>query len=234
MKKLVLILLWASSFVPDLHAQDTLPSFSVSNVGKNRIIVGWTNTYETVKQISIQRSFDSLKGYSSIMTVLDPTAPQNGYVDAKATHDHMFYRLYILLDKGVYLFTKPRKPVMDTMRRTRYDDAVTAAAAEDSVSVPDLGIGISKPRPEVFVPSLHVYTNKDGYVRINLPEDEKKKYRIKFYEEDGSFLFELKDIPQRSFKLDKTSFYHSGWFRFELFEGDELKEKHKFFLARDF
>ena len=45
----------------------------------------------------------------------------------------------------------------------------------------------------VFVPSLHVYTYKDGNVRINLPDNDEKKYSIKFFEEDNSFVFEIKE-----------------------------------------
>src|SRR4029079_19442246 len=52
---LVFLLLSAVSF-----GQDTLPKFSVTNAGNNRVIIGWVNTYGLVKQISIQRSFDSL------------------------------------------------------------------------------------------------------------------------------------------------------------------------------
>jgi len=47
-------------------------------------------------------------------------------------------------------------------------------------------------------------------------------------------LFELKDIKQKNFKLDKTNFYHAGWFRFELYEDGKLLEKHKFYLEKDF
>ncbi|MEI9911717.1 MAG: hypothetical protein WDO71_19925 [Bacteroidota bacterium] len=113
MKKTVLILF---SLVTSLYlqAQDTLPNFSLTNAGSNRIVVGWTNTFETIRQISIQRSFDSVKNFKTILTVPDATTLQNGYVDTKATNDHMFYRLYILLDKGVYLFSDAKKPVWDT------------------------------------------------------------------------------------------------------------------------
>jgi len=216
-----------------LRAQDTLPKFSVKNVGNNRIIISWTNTFQTIRQIGIQRSFDSLKNYKTILTVPDPTTPQNGYVDTKATNDHMFYRLYILLDKGVYLFSDAKKPVIDTLRKTGYTDKIDKIESVDQViAVPNFGIN-SKNKPNVFTPSVHVYTYKDGYVRINLPDDE-KKYSIKFFEEDETFLFELKDIKERTFKIDKTNFYHAGWFRFELFEDGKLIEKHKFYLEKDF
>ena len=91
-----------------LIAQDTLPKFSVKNVGGNRIVIGWINKFETVRQISIQRSFDSLKNFKSILTVADPSIPENGYVDTKASTDRMFYRLYIMLDK-VFFFSATLK-----------------------------------------------------------------------------------------------------------------------------
>jgi hypothetical protein len=98
-----------------LSGQDTLPRFSAINAGNNRSIISWVNTYSLVKQISVQRSFDSLTNYKTILTVADPMAVQNGYMDTKAANDHMFYRIYIQLDKGVYLYTKPKKPFLDTI-----------------------------------------------------------------------------------------------------------------------
>lgn len=217
-----------------LYAQDTLPKFSVKNVGNNRMIISWNNNFEIVKQISIQRSVDSLKGYKSILTVPDPSIPQNGYVDTKAPLGRVFYRLYILLDKGVYLFSDVQKPVMDTTKKVAvFDDKITRMNGNDSISIPNFGLN-SKNRPEVFTPSVHVYTYNDGNVRVNLPDDENRKFSLKFFEEDDSFIFELKDIKERTFRIDKANFYHAGWFKFELYEDGKLKEKHKFFLQKDF
>ena len=92
-KKFLLLLLFVYSLAGSSMAQDTLPKFSLINAGNNRIIIGWVNTLPNVKQISIQRSYDSLNGYISILTVADPTTVQNGYLDARAPNDHMFYRL---------------------------------------------------------------------------------------------------------------------------------------------
>lgn len=214
------------------YGQDTLPKFSAKNPGNNRIIIGWVNTFETVKQISIQRSFDSLTGYKTILTVADPTTRQNGFADTKAPTDRMFYRLYILLDKGVYLFSDAKRPVLDTIRKAEIIKIDKPQI--DTVAGPNL-TNNNKPKPNAFTPSLYVFTNRDGYVRVSLPDEEKpKKYSIKFFEEDETFLFELKEIKEKKFKLDKTNFYHSGWFRFELYEDGKLLEKHKFFLSKDF
>lgn len=266
MKKLILFTLFLSVFAAArLCAQDTLPKFSLINAGNNRVIIGWVNNLENVKQISIQRSHDSLTGYKSILTVTDPTSPQNGFMDAKAPNDHMFYRLYIMQDKGMYLFSQAKRPVKDTLRiaKTKTQENTQPVAngndplnnfnspldtaerarpvviqlngfpgTADSVAVP-VPVTVKK-NSNAFVPSLYVYTCRDGYVCIRLPDNEKpKKYSIKFFEEDTP-LFELKDIKEKEFKLDKANFYHAGWFRFELYEDDKLLEKHKFFLEKEF
>jgi hypothetical protein len=237
MKKTVLIL-FSLIICLCLQAQDTLPNFSVTNAGSNRIVVGWTNTFETIRQISIQRSFDSVKNFKTILTVPDATTPQNGYVDTKATNDHMFYRLYILLDKGVYLFSNAKRPDWDTstVRKLGSPDNPSLnlpVISNDPVSTnPVVTNNLAK--TELWVPSKFVYTFRDGYIRINLPEEENKKYNIKFFTADNTQLFELKDVKERNFKIEKASFYKAGWFKFELYEDGKLKEKNKFYLPKEF
>ena len=212
-------------------AQDTLPKFSVKNVGSNRYIVGWVNTYGLVKQISIQRSHDSLKNFTTILSVPDPNARENGFADTKAPNDHMFYRLFVVLDKGQFFFTESKKAVMDTARpqvaRNQFIEKTKDSSANG-------GFKPVVPKKPEFVPSFYVYTNRDGYVFINLPDADKKKYHIKFFEENDDFLFEIKSIKESGLTLDKTNFIHSGWFKFELYNDGELVEKNKFYLAKEF
>ena len=85
----------------------------------------------------------------------------------------------------------------------------------------------------VWRPSQYVFTNTKGYVTIMLPSVKQHRYRIIFYDEDASELFQIRSIKEMELVLDKTNFFHAGWFSFELFEDDKLKEKNKFFLARD-
>lgn len=218
-------------FVPGsrLLAQDTLPRFSVRNIGKDRIIVGWVNSYPVTKQISIQRSHDSLKNFTTIMSVADPAAIQNGFADTKAPNDHMYYRLFINLDKGEFFFTPSRRPRWDTAMMN--EKQPYASKTKDSLAIIIRQPAIKKPE---FVPSFYVYTNKDGYVFINLPDADRKKYHIKFFEDDDSFLFEIKNIRDQALTLDKANFLHAGWFKFELYNEEKLIEKNKFYLAREF
>ena len=202
-------------------AQDTLPRFSVRNVGNNRIILGWINRFPTIKQISIQRSSDSLRNYKTILSVADPKAVQNGFADTKAPQGPVFYRLFFVLEGGSFYFTQVKRPVWDTARVA----AVVEPAKLDSTVVE---------KPKGFVPSSFVFTNSLGYVYINLPDAARRNYSIKFFEADNNFLFELKDIKEKSLTLDKANFVHAGWFTFELYNDDKLVERHKFYLPKDF
>ena len=208
--------------------QDTLPKFTVTNAGPNRNVIGWVNNYGLIKQISVQRSFDSLTNFKTILSVADPNSRQNGFADTKAPVAQMFYRLFVVLGPGQFFFTASKKPEIDSFRLTKNG---LIDKTRDTVSF-DIKPGI--PRRNDFIPSFYVYTNKDGYLFINLPDAEKKKYHIKFYEEDDTFLFELKNIRQPALTLDKTNFMHAGWFKFELYNDDKLLEKNKFYLAKEF
>jgi hypothetical protein len=242
MKKSILLLITTvvAALFFHLYAQDTLPKFSLKNLGSNRIIISWTNNYQRVKQISIQRSPDSLKNYKTILTVPDPMNKQNGYADTKAASDNMFYRLFILLDGSMYTFSAAKRPIFDS----------TAAEAEKKRLVDPFSIEVNRPeksmdstlktngdtknKPNIFVPSIYVYTSRDGNIHLNLPNADTKKYSVKFYDENDNFLFEVNNLKDQSLIVDKTNFYHSGWFKFELFVDDKLKEKHKFYLGKEF
>lgn len=219
MMRFILLLLFLSSSVLSF-AQDTLPNFSVRKVGTGRNVIGWVNQFNNIRQISIQRSFDSLKNYKTILSVADPKAIQNGFSDTKAPTDSMWYRLFYAMEGGAFYFTQAKRPYRDTSSITIVEPPKIVAPAPK--------------KPDGFVPSFYIYTNREGYVHISLPDADRKKYSIKFFEDDNTFLFELKSIKERSLTLDKTAFYHAGWFRFEIYNDDQLVERHKFYLAKDF
>ena len=288
------------------NAQDTLPQFSVKDIGKERYVISWVNNYPYTAQITIQRSFDSIRGYKSILTVPDPNAKQNGYADSKAINDHMFYRLYIQLENGRFLFTAAKqpsreifitepqpKPVLTTSPTVPQKKEELAPKQESSTTPAPVAVAINveknpanittdkkttaevepttentvtreipavkrvepiivrlqnvrlgdsaktplavttKDDPNAYAPSLFVYTHPDGNIRIQVPNRARlSKYRIKFFESDKRFLFELRNLPAPNFQLDKINFLHGGWFLFELYEDTRLIEKHKLHLDR--
>ena len=292
------------------HAQDTLPRFSVTVKGANKILISWHNGYPQTSQISIQRSLDSLKNYSTLLTVPDPNLPENGVMDTRADHPNYYYRLFIVLSEGKYLFTPSKRP-----RASAPSPQQTAASREDLIEtdpvlsradhqrvlvvVPDK----SRNRPEIknptalsgrlpdievehtvyirkgdtiigkvagprlrnfrdslltrtkdtlvfidgdtllirpFVPkevyrvSPYVFTGKYGNVNIVLPEAIRKRFTIKFYDDTNKLLFVVDSIKTTTLIIDKSNFQHAGWFRFELFENDQLKEKNRIFIPKEF
>ena len=102
--------LWVNTF-----AQDTLPKMSVKHK-QGKVIMGWVNPYTDVVLIKIQRSADSVKNFKTILSVADPGAITNGFLDNKAPDLKQFYRLYVQREGGKYFFSDPVKPTPDTTR----------------------------------------------------------------------------------------------------------------------
>jgi hypothetical protein len=308
MQRTVGLLFLSLVFSAFLRAQDTLPRFSATARGTGKILISWHNIYPVVSQISIQRSIDSLKNFTTLITVPDPTLPENGAVDNNAPHPNFYYRLFVVLDHGRYLFTPSRRP--------RSNPGVSEAAVQEDNAEPTLARAVNPrivfvdpardrqktvikiPRanpssPEItemafsatvfvrrgdsllgqlsgrqiqsfrdslinhtrdtlvfidgdtilikpFVPietykvSPFVFAGRDGNVNVVLPDAGKKHYSVKFFDENNKLLFELSEIRDSALILDKTNFQHAGWFRFELYDGDQLKEKNKFFIPKEF
>lgn len=298
-KVLIALALLIYFFSGSALAQDTLPKFTVTTRGANKIFISWTNLFDSISQISIQRSIDSTRNFQTILTVPDPKVRQNGFVDSKAQTSFMFYRVFIVLQGGKYMFSKSTRPVWDTSRVARqpavngnvngnkrvvFSDAIPANTAEelklrlkeekenntppktyvlkrgdkivgtvdedqfknlyDSIvhktkdtlvfkTVDTILVKAFVPKV-VYRPSQYVYTERDGNITISLADAQKKQYSIKFLEEDETELFEIKHVKDAFLTLDKANFLHAGWFLFELYEEGKLKERHRFYIPKDF
>ncbi|MBX2924263.1 MAG: hypothetical protein KF746_18830 [Chitinophagaceae bacterium] len=298
--------------VHSVNAQDTLPAFTVVN-RNGKVILSWVNNFPVVKQMSIQRSSDSLKGFKTILTLPDPTSVTNGFLDNNAPDTVSFYKLYILLDSGKYLFSKsqkPKRPVPPPVVKSAAPDktpspaqerpsapaketaaqndhqipakepgnataGITAVIAAEQSEKKEMPVAaVPKPvaplpveetppsktyeresiktlnkkrsdglslndsitqvtKAQVYKPSSFIFTNSEGNVTIVLPAGKQSHFKIKFLEEDGSDLFQLNSIREQIVIIDKSNFMRSGWFRFELYEDDALKEKNKIFIPKD-
>lgn len=200
--------------------QDTLPKITVTQLGKN-VLVSWNNPFTTVTNINIQRSGDSLKNFTTIGSVLNVGPGINGFTDPKEfIPSDQYYRLFISFEGGSYLFSKSHRPGVDTLQQI----------PEIEKPVAKEGAGFER---NMFIPSNHVYTGKDNNVIISLPDAAKRKYSIKFFEPDGTFLFELKKIPESYLMLDKANFMHAGLFVFEIYDNRIIIERHKFYIPKD-
>jgi hypothetical protein len=200
-------------------AQDTLPNIKVKNLS-GRIIISWKNAYGAkISNINIQRSFDSLKNYTTIGAVLNPQNTENGFADVKPPYNKMYYRVFVAFEGGSYVYTRPHRPLKDTSK--------LVVKFADSASINE------SPKPTGYVASKRIYTGKDNNVVLNLPDALQKKYLVKFFDEEDNFMFEITKIAEPYLVLEKVNFIHSGWFFFELYENGNLIEKHKFFVPKD-
>lgn len=257
MKMLLRIFFVASLIVTGsiVIAQDTLPAFTVKH-RSGKVILSWVNNFKVVKQISIQRSADSLKGFKTILTLPDPSSITNGFLDNNAPDTISFYKLYVLLDSGKYVFSKSQKPKKDIppppppvvkKEKPSVELAVTApekVAPVEEVNAKVYGPEIAKVsnkkrsdglkadsvnmvRPENFKPSGFIFTNPQGNVTIVLPIGKNEQFQIKFFDNNGDELFELKNIKESTIVLDKSNFMRAGVYRFELYDNGVLREKNK-------
>ena len=93
--------------------QNVLPDITVNNLNK-KVVVSWLNEYKKpIQNIFIQRSYDSLKNFSTIGTVLNPLNLENGYPDLTPPYDRMFYRVTITFENGEYEIGKSARPIIN-------------------------------------------------------------------------------------------------------------------------
>lgn len=235
-----------------LAAQETLPNITVKNLN-GIIIVSWRNEYPLpVKTINIQRSYDSLKNYSTIGSVLNPQNKENGFADTKPPYNKMYYRVFISFDGGAYRFSEPARPVKDIPEdiaergtdSTNYDGQLTRDSAGIRVSVnhawndrnkiePKSNLPVVPTSPIITYPSRRIYTGRDNNIIINLPDAASKKYQVKFFDENDAPLFEVNKLPENYLIIEKVNFIRSGWYYFELYENGKIIEKNKFFVPKD-
>lgn len=236
-----------------LFAQEQpLPHITVKNIN-NKIIVSWINGYtKPVTTLNIQRSYDSLKNYSTIGSVLSPQSRENGYTDANPPYTKMYYRVFVAFEGGAYVITDPVRPVKemipeDTVENYSWTAVTRPPATEMTVKTksgrdsivkifpaPRDSIFINPPaKPGVTYPSLRIFTAKDNNVILHLPEAETKKYTVKFFDENEKFLFELTKLKEEYLIMEKVNFVRPGWFSFEIYENGVLLEKNKFQILKD-
>ncbi len=108
MKKLILLLFIAAGLQG--FSQDSLPKFTAKILGSSKAQVSWINGYgNQCTQVSVQRSYDSLRFFQTIFSSLSPELPQNGFVD----NDYMpqlkiYYRIFYVLNDGRYFFSQSK------------------------------------------------------------------------------------------------------------------------------
>jgi hypothetical protein len=230
MKNLLLLaILFAST--PALHGQDTLPKIAVRSIS-NKVIVSWKSTYgANIAYINIQRSADSIKGFSTIGQVLEPNNKENGYVDSKPPASKIFYRVFVAFEGGTYVFSKSYRPVLDTVVQLPAIDALIEKQRRDSIK--NAGLPPLPVVPKGWMPSKYIFTGRENNVMINLPQMAANKYSVQFFDEQHRILFEIKKLEEPFLVIEKVNFIRAGWYYFKLYENGKLLEKNQFYIPKD-
>ena len=234
MKKLIHLAI-ALLIIPAAFGQATLPSLSVNNFS-DKVIISWKNAYTLpVATISIQRSYDSLRNYSTIGTVLNPQNTENGYTDVKPPYMRMYYRVFVAFEDGSYLITPPSRPGSVSKEEMAYDWQAVPAPV-DPANDPAYNPVVPPPpgkKVETWTPSTKIFTSQDSHVIINLRDAATEKYTVKFFRMDGSFLFEIAHVPDEMIILEKVNFIRAGWYNFEIYRNGLIVEKNRVLVPQD-
>lgn len=239
MRKIFYLLIWLLCS-HCLHAQEILPGISVKNFN-GKIIVSWRNQYPLeVKTINIQRSYDSLKNYSTIGTVLAPQNAENGFVDETPPYNKMYYRVFISFDGGDYIFSDAVRPVKDIpppqplfTQETIVDPFKKADIAKQPLKEPKKEIGpgkkgkaapVSKKEKEVI--SKNNKTKPEPPVKQEVTDTEKEEStgypsRRIYTGRENNLVISLANADNRKYSI---RFYDEG--NKFLFELNRVKENY--------
>jgi len=217
----------AQQFMPPV-----LPDFTAS-IKTGRIQLDWISGFTQVKEIGVQRSLDSVLNFNTIGYASYPTQTRNAYLDNKPLPGTNYYRLFILFTNGRFLYSKTVLALSDSTIRAdqklQYADIMDASRGLRGKEQEN-----KEPERISWHPSNYIYTTADGNVNIKLPDAPQKKYSIKFYESNGTFLFDIDQVKAPFLILEKAIFMHAGWFNFEIFEEGKLKEKWNLFIPLNY
>lgn len=82
---------------------------------------------------------------------------------------------------------------------------------------------------ESWVQSVYVFINSKGNLAVELPNTQSKRYSLFIY--DGKvLLYNISNLQEDKWIIEKSNFYHRGWYNFELYCNGELLERNKFLL----
>lgn len=242
----VVVIIIASVYT--VRAQNTnppvLPAFSAL-IKTGKIQLDFISGFRDVAQIGVQRSLDSVQYFYTIGYVNSPNDFKNSFSDAKPLPGSNYYRMLITFRNGKYLYTNTYLAVEDStidagkkLQLADIKDAMAAVAKQNATNG-STTTTTEVPKKEevvkvVWHPSNYVYTTADGNININLPDAVDKNYNVKFFETDGSFLFEVKQVKEPFLILEKAIFLHAGWFNFEITESGKSYEKWNLFIPLNY
>jgi hypothetical protein len=160
------------------YSQERLPNISVTEYN-GKVIVSWQNFYKkTIINILIQRSYDSIKNFSTIGTVLNPLNTENGYMDAKPPYNRMYYRVLISFDGGSYEIGKSTRPLIENDDLEDFN--VTFLPKIDTINIITEDISKDTAKPIIYYMDTNTVSiiKQEDFKKMDTPKIELKSKEI--------------------------------------------------------
>jgi hypothetical protein len=187
-------------------------------------VLTWTNQYDGVKSIAVQRSVDSIRNFITIGFIDAPKKGIMTYTDEHPMPGRNHYRLSVGFAGDVEWNTNVYKVILDS-----------AIIAKSVLGAIETGTTNSKNNTNLnntttttdfyYTPSSRIYTNPyTGHINISLDDAMKKKYAVRFYDPEEKEVLRIARISKTVLILDKNNFNARGTYHFKLFDGTSLVE----------
>ncbi|MBK7762558.1 MAG: hypothetical protein IPI46_04200 [Bacteroidetes bacterium] len=242
-------LLLVLCFTIHSKAQKQLPEIElISEQAEN--VLSWFCQFDGVKAISVQRSADSVRNFTTIGMLNNPKKGNQYFRDLHPVVGKNYYRLSIEFGSDLEWFSNTYKSVIDSatfmkaiVEKTKLaeqKEAEIRLLEQASASKRNTTVGSTTsrvpeireekpipPKPEVFtfMPSEKIYTDPfSGHVQIKLEDALSRHYNIRFYDPAKNEVLRISRVSKSLLILDKNNFNSRGIYGFTLFDGNEKIE----------
>lgn len=212
-----------------IFAQTALTNVAANYTG-GKIILSWFNqSSKPIQNIAIQRSYDSLKNFTTIGSVLNPQNIENGFADNNPPYRKMYYRVFVAFEGGSFEYTKSLSAKYETSFKLDLEKSKNATTflypIRDKGELPISSIpSISKKlnpvsstpheKDKIGNPTIKIDPAKNGDVKVENSIDKPYPSLKVFTAKTNAVTIEIPDYENRKYVV---RFYTEGNdFLFEL------------------
>ena len=212
------------------QAQPVLPDvLAVTQKGLN--VLSWTNQYDGIKSIAVQRSNDSVYNYTTIGYVKNLKKGVQGFVDGHPNPGVNWYRLYIAFNSDLTWNSNRVKIFVDSAQLMQQRVLPPNDSLQKIVSSLSLGTGTAPDPSEInaytYIRSQYVFTNPfTGHINVEMPDstDKKSSYSLIFFDTKNRQVLEVPKLVEHSVIIDKRNFQRKGIYKFEMKKNKDVIE----------
>lgn len=211
-------------------AQPALPDvMATTQTGVN--VLSWTNQYDGLKSIAVQRSSDSVYNFSTIGYVKNLKKGQQAFIDGHPNPGTNWYRLYIVFSSDLTWFSNRTKLFVDSAQLMKQAVLPPNDSLQKMVSTLTLSSGTVPDVTEInaytYIRSQYVFTNPfTGHVNVELPDstDKKSVFSLVFFDSKNRQVLEVPKVSERNVIIDKRNFQRKGIYKFEMRRNKDVLE----------